>query len=646
MRILLVATMLAACGGTVEQPESTGSTDSLEARKEAVTETYHGVAVTEDYRWLEDSADPKVQAWSEAQNAHARAFLDGLTERASVEADVRAILAAETVSHWGLTYAGQRLFAMKRQPPKAQPFLVELPSFDEPEGARVIVDPEALDPDALVTIDWYEPSPDGALLAVSLSRAGTESGDVHLFRTDTGEATGEVVPRVNGGTAGGALAWLPDGRGFYYTRYPRPGERPDEDLAFYQQVYLHALGADPTDDHYELGADLPRIAEIDLCLHRETGQLLVTVQDGDGGEFAHFLRASDGAYRQLSNFDDRVVQILFASDGQSLFLVSFDDAPKGQVLRMPVAAKDASEATVVVPEGEDTVVSDFGEPEYVTAHGERLYVTYQLGGPSQIRAFELDGTPAPAPEQHEIGTVAGLTGAPDGTLLFETASFVDPWAFFRFDPAEGVTHATALVSTSPVDFSGFEVVREFATSKDGTQIPVNILKPKGILLDGSHPAVVTGYGGYGVNITPSFRKTHHALLSRGVITAVANLRGGGEYGEEWHLQGNLTHKQNVFDDFHAVLTHLVQRGYTAPERLGIMGGSNGGLLMGATFTQHPDAAKAVVSTVGIYDMLRVELSANGAFNVPEFGTVKDEAQFRALHAYSPYHRVVDGTAYP
>ncbi|MCK5690118.1 S9 family peptidase, partial [Myxococcota bacterium] len=188
--------------------------------------------------------------------------------------------------------------------------------------------------------------------------------------------------------------------------------------------------------------------------------------------------------------------------------------------------------------------------------------------------------------------------------------------------------------------------REFATSKDGTQVPVNILMPKGTNLDGSHALILYGYGGYGVNITPYFSTGTSVVLENKVLYAVANIRGGGEYGEEWHLQGNLTKKQNVFDDFDAVAQHLIKRGYVAKDRLGIRGGSNGGLLMGAMVTQHPERAKVVVSHVGLYDMLRSEISANGTFNITEFGTVKDKAQFEALLAYSPYHQIKDGTDYP
>ena len=245
-----------------------------------------------------------------------------------------------------------------------------------------------------------------------------------------------------------------------------------------------------------------------------------------------------------------------------------------------------------------------------------------------------------------ISTVGDLTPMGGDDILFANESYVEPLGQYLFKAKTDETVKTSLTTASPVRLDDVQVVREFAASKDGTKVPVNILLPKGTTRDGKNPCIATGYGGYGVNIEPSFRPQLRVLFDHGVIFAQANLRGGGEYGEAWHRAGSLTKKQNVFDDFAAVLKHMIDRKYTSSARLGIEGGSNGGLLMGAMITQHPDLMRAVVSHVGIYDMLRVELSPNGAFNVPEFGTVKDPDQFRALFAYSPYHHVKKGLQYP
>jgi prolyl oligopeptidase len=616
--------------------------------KRPVKDTYHGVTVTDDYRWLENGGGKEVQAWRDAQNAYARGLLDKLPGVAALRADVTRIMSAKTVSHSRLTYRGGQLFAIKRQPPKEQPFLVVMPSPFEPDKARVLVDPGTLDKKGTTAIDWYVPSPDGKLVAVSLSRGGSEAGDVHVYDTATARPVYEVVPRVQGGTAGGDLAWAPDGKGFFYTRYPRGEERPPADRDFYQQLYYHELGTPTDKDRYELGKDLPRIAEIKLEMDGATGRLLVAVQDGDGGRFAHYLRAPDGRWRQFSTFGDKVVQAAFGPpDG--LFVVSREGAPRGKILRLSAADPDVAHARVVVPEGKDAVVTDFygtSSRQTVLPTAHRLYVTYQLGGPTVVRAFDLDGKPEEAPRQLPISTVGGLTPLTGDDILFANESYVEPLNRYLFRAKSGETVKTPLDSPPPVEFRDVRVEREFAVSKDGTRVPVNILVPKGAKLDGNNPCLATGYGGFALSRPPAFHAVWRVLFDHGFVVAEANLRGGSEYGEGWHQAGRLTHKQNVFDDFAAVLRHLIARRYTSPEHLAIQGGSNGGLLMGATLTQHPDLVKAAVSFVGIYDMLRVELSPNGAFNVPEFGSVKDPEQFQALYAYSPYHHVESGVKYP
>ncbi|MEM8608577.1 MAG: prolyl oligopeptidase family serine peptidase [Myxococcota bacterium] len=644
--MLALPLLFTGCEAKQKPAEPTETAEGPPAtKKQPVTDRFHGTEVTEQYRWLEDSADPAVQAWSDAQNVYARQVLDNLPSVDSVRARVAEIMRAETVRYYALSHRVGRLFAMKRQPPQQQPFLVVMPSAEEPEAERALVDPNAMDSEGGTSIDWFVPSADGKYVAVSLSKDGTESGDVHVYETATGKQVFEVIPRVNGGTAGGDLAWDPKGRGFFYTRYPRGDERPEEDKNFYMQVYWHELGTPTDTDRYEMGKDLPRIAEIQLQMDDGSGRLLATVQKGDGGEFAHYLRSPKGGWRQFSEFGDKTVQATFGPKND-LYVVSTKGAPRGRIVRVPIATLDVSRGKTVVAQGADTIIVDFWGKPTVLPTATRLYVVYQLGGPSEIRVFDLAGKPRPAPAQLPVSAVGGLTPLGGDAVLFDSQSYVEPSAWFRFDPSTGQTTKTALASKSPVDLSTVEVVREFAISKDGTKVPVNILLPKGADRSSPSPTVAYGYGGYGLSLEPWFNPILAVLLEQGVVFAVANLRGGGEYGETWHREGNLTKKQNVFDDFAGVLDHLVDRGYTSNDRLAIMGGSNGGLLMGATMVQHPSAAKAVVSRVGIYDMLRVELSPNGAFNVTEFGTVQDPEQFEALYAYSPYHNVADGVSYP
>jgi prolyl oligopeptidase len=616
-----------------------------EAPVRPVVDTYHGVDVTDPYRWLEEDGDAEVRQWSAAQNAYAREILDGLPGVETIRKQVTEIMSAETPSYSSVAYHGGRYFAVKRQPPKQQPMIVVLTSLDDLTSERVVVDANAIDPSGSTAIDWYIPSPDGALVAVSLSVGGTEAGDVHIYETDTGREVHEVVPHTNSGTAGGDLAWTPDGRGFYYTRHPWKGERPDADRGFYQQVYYHQLGTSPEQDRYEIGRDFPRIAEIQLDVDDATGRVLALVQNGDGGEFAHYLRAPDGTWQQFSTFGDRTVHAAFGHD-DDLFLISLRDAPRGKIEHIAIADLGQEVPTTIIDEGTDAIMTYFLTPPTVAVTPNRLYLVYQLGGPSEVRAFDHAGNLVAAPEPMSLASIVEIEAGAGDDLLFQSMSYLVPDAIYRFDAEDGSTEKTALASRPPVDFEDAEVVREFATSKDGTRVPVNIIRRKGTKLDGNNPCYALGYGGYGVSLAPRFQPLYRILLDRGFVVTVANLRGGGEYGESWHLEGNLTKKQNVFDDFAAVLHHLIDRKYTSRERLAIIGGSNGGLLMGAIVTQHPQLAKVVVSYVGLYDMLRSELSPNGEFNITEFGTVKNPDHFQALHAYSPYHRAEDGVAYP
>ncbi len=294
-----------------------------------VTDTYHGVKVVDPYRWLEADQDPEVKAWSDAENAYARTLLDRLPNVEAIRARVTEIMSAKSPSYASATFRGGRYFAIKTQPPKQQPMLIMLDSLDDLSSERVVVDPNTIDPTGATSMDWYVASPDGKLVAVSLSQGGSEAGDAHIYATDTGKEAYEAVPHVNSGTAGGDVAWKPDSRGFYYTRHPWPNERPAADLGFYQQVYYHELGTSPTNDRYELGKNLPRIAEIQLDVDNASGRVLASVQNGDGGEFAHFLRGADGKWQQFTHFKDHIVQVLFGSH-DDLFLVSLERSAAGE----------------------------------------------------------------------------------------------------------------------------------------------------------------------------------------------------------------------------------------------------------------------------------------------------------------------------
>ena len=620
--------------------------------KRPVTDEYHGVTVTDDYRWLENWNDPEVKQWSAAQNLHARGYLDNLQDRAAIKQRFQQLIGAGSVSYFSLQFRGGTLFAMKSQPPKQQPLLVALGSAADPASEKVVFDPNAASAKGSLAVDFYVPSLDGKLVAVALSENGSEDSAAHVFEVATGKELPDRVPRVNFATAGGSLDWKADSSGFYYTRYPQGNERPPEDANFYQQVYFHKLGADPRQDTYVIGKDFPRIAEIHLRTSDDGRWLIATVGNGDGGQFAHYLMDAAGHWTQLTRFEDEVVSVKVAPD-DSLDLLSYKNSPRGQILRMPLSPRDLAkadlaQAQVIVPQSSGAGLDENAHASiegFLPVPG-RLYVTDIIGGPSRVRVFDPQGHPLPAPSLPPISAVDAVVSIGDGNVLFHAATYLHPAAWYRFDAASGKSIRTAISQVSPYNFDDAEVVREFAVSKDGTRVPLNIIRRKGTKLDGSNPTLLYGYGGYGASQKPFLAGSNARIwLDQGGVYAFTNLRGGGEYGQEWHKAGNLTHKQNVFDDFIACAQYLIDQKYTSPSHLAILGGSNGGLLMGAAFTQRPDLFRAVVSHVGIYDMLRVELDPNGAFNTTEFGTVKNRDQFEALYAYSPYHHVKDGTTY-
>jgi len=605
--------------------------------KKPVTEEHFGTKVVDNYRWLDNLDDPAVRQWNDAQNAYSRAWLDRIPFREQVAQRLKEIHDAASVRYYGFVYK-KKLFAMKSQPPKNQPFLVALDATADPKSERVVVDPNEINIKGTTAIDWYVPSHDGRLVAVSLSENGSEDGSVSVFDAETGKRLPDLIPRVQFPTGGGDLEWNFESTGFYYTRYPQGDERPKEDINFFQQIYFHKLGAPSGADAYMIGKEFPKIAECRISSTEDGKYVLISVAYGDGGEFAHYLKDPSGKWTQITRFSDKVIAASFAPDN-TLYFLSRKDAPNGKMLSVQPSNAKLDQAKLVVPEG-DASISDFVPAK------TRIYVNDIAGGPGRIRVFDRSGKVQPSIPLKPVSSILGMIRLEGDQILFGVQSYVDPSGWYLCGPATPEPQKTLLSSSSAVDMSGIEVTREFAVSKDGTKIPVNILMRKGTLLDRQNPAVLYGYGGFGISEAPYFDPMKLVWLEQGGIYVIANLRGGGEFGEVWHEAGKLTKKQNVFDDFAACAQFLIDRKYTNSLRLAIEGGSNGGLLMGAALTQHPELFRAVVSYVGIYDMLRFESFPNGVFNVTEYGTIKDPEQFKALYAYSPYQHVEKGKAYP
>jgi prolyl oligopeptidase len=617
-----------------------------EAPRGTQTDTYFGVTAKDPYRWLENTDNPMVRAWSEAQNARTRTFLDVLPVRARIHDRLMALLSKTSPSYVGLYPADGKIFATYAHPPKQQPMIAVLGPDADPATARIVVDPNQLNPSGTTAFDWFVPSPDGSKLAVSLSDNGSEDGTLHIFEVATGKDSGLRISGVQFATGGGSAAWSRDGGGVYYTRYPGP-EAPADRQHFYQQVYYHRVGTDPASDIYVAGRDFPKVAEIALDGRQSNGAILMSVANGDGGEFALYVIGTDGKVRQVTRFADKVTAGEIGPDG-TLYLLSHRDAPRGKLLTLPAGDTNLADARLLVPQDEGVIQGggEFGG-ELVAITDHALYLREIVGGPTRIVAYYHDGKKLAQPPVPSVAAVGEVVPTPGGQLLYSIETYLRPPYFEQFDEAAGIAAESKLVESSPADFSDATVTRVYATSKDGTRIPLNIIARKGTRLDSENPTLLYGYGGYSVSEVPHFLGARGRIwLDADGVLAFASLRGGGEYGESWHEAGALTHKQNVFDDFYACARFLIDRRWTDTAKLAALGGSNGGLLMGAMVTQHPDAFQAIVSQVGIYDMLRVELDPNGQFNTTEYGTVKNAADFRALYAYSPYHHVVPGTKYP
>ena len=599
-----------------------------------MTDTYHGVEVSEDYRWLEDSSSEETQRWTAAQDAATRESLDAVPARPAIAARFEEILAADSTTYGSVKRGGATYFAMKSQPPLQQPFLVALDDLEDPAGERVLVDPNTLDAGGRTTIDFYVPSPDGSLVAVSLSKDGTERGTVFVHDVETGKQVGEPLGQVNTGTAGGSLAWKADSTGFWCTHHPEPGTVPEADQEFYQDVgYYDLASGSLTVELTGVFAD-NRIAENFLSSSPDGRWVLDRVQRGDGGEWQLFVRPQEdgGAWSLLADILEECKHAIFG--GEQLFLMSTKDAPHGRVLRttLPDFAPE-----VVVEEADVTI-------EGLAATAGRLWTVDIDGGPSSLRRFDHDGEPAGAVALPPVCAVDGLAPLGEDRVVWAVESYTAPRSWWTCADDDEEPRRTGLDTVTPIDLSAYEVRRVFATSKDGTRVPINLMASPGT--PPGAPTLLNGYGGYGISLKPSFQPGRLLWLEQGGVHAIANVRGGGEYGVSWHQGGRLTTKQNCFDDFIACADHLVESGVTTRDKLAVIGGSNGGLLMGAVLTQRPDVAAAVVCMVPVLDAIRSETTANGQFNITEFGTVADEDEFRALLAYSPYHHVVDGTAYP
>jgi prolyl oligopeptidase len=612
---------------SVPQPPSSRQSD--------VVDTLHGVSVDDPYRWLEDGASDETRAWVDAQNAFTRTVLEALPQRPAIQARLNELLSTGMVGTPVLR--GRRAFYQRRDGQADQPVLV---MRDAPEVAeRTIVDPNALSAHGIVALDWWHPSQDGRLLAYGVSEGGTELSTLRVLDTTTGtHLEAEQIPN----TRFASIAWLPDGSGFYYTRFPTPGTVPAGEEVYNRHVFFHPLGQRWQDDEEVFGAGRAAEDSPSVNLSHSGRWLVVDVHQGWARTELYVLDREHPArgFVALQEGVEAFATTEFAGD--RLLVLSNEGAPNYALYEVDPEHPARDQWRLVIAERGDRVL------DAVQAIAGRL-VTHELqNATSHVRFYAPDGTFQSEVELPSIGSVSGIGGEWTGewmTLCF--TSFVQPPTAYTVNLDTSVAHVFAQGDLPPdFDPARYVVEQEWYASKDGTPISMFLVHRRGFERDGNAPTLLTGYGGFNISRTPAFNAALLQWLDAGGLYALPNLRGGGEYGEAWHQAGMLERKQNVFDDFIAAAEWLIERGFTRTSRLAISGGSNGGLLVGAALTQRPDLFQAVVCQVPLLDMLRYQKLLIARLWVAEYGSADDAQQFPWLYAYSPYHRVKRGERYP
>ncbi len=599
-----------------------------------VVDTLHGERVADPYRWLEDGASPEVQAWAKAENAFTRAWLDELPERAALARRFHELYDIERV--WAPVKRGNRYFWNQKEVGREK----EVVFWRQGKNGdkKVLLDPNTWSTDGSVSLGRYRVSFDGKLVAYLVRKNNSDEAVLEIIEVASGKKKNEVIE----GAKYADPAWNPAGTGFYYTRIPPVGggvtvaERPG-----YAELRFHEVGDDPAHDALvrEATHDPKTFQAVDLS--RDGRFLVATVQHGWVSSDVYFqdLVKRPGVWQTIVEGENAVFDIT-GHDG-ALFAVTNYRAPHFRVLRIDPEHADAiANWKELIPERQDTVID---RAEFM---GKRIAVITLRDAVQGIELYELDGKLAYEVKLPEPGTVSMFTGSEgEDEAFYRTESFSKPPAIYELSVKSGKS-ALRYQTQVPVDASRYVTEQLFATSKDGTRVPYFLLRDKDKPLDGTAPALLYGYGGFDIALTPTFSTTAFPWLERGGVFAIANLRGGNEYGEAWHRAGMRHEKQHVFDDFIAVAESLVARGATRSDRLVIRGESNGGLLVGAALTQRPDLFRVALCGVPLLDMVRYELFGSGKTWIEEYGSATNAEDFRALYAYSPYHHVKAGVAYP
>jgi prolyl oligopeptidase len=601
-----------------------------------IHDDYFGRRVADPYRSLEEPDAPATKQWIEAENTLTHGYLGKLERRDSIRQLLTSLWNYPRVEV-PVREAGQ-LWYRRNTGLQKQSVLFRKTKLDVP--AAPVLDPNALSPDGSIAVGQWTVSPDGRLLAYTTSRGGADLRDIHIRDLVLGDDLPDVVANVKFSE----IAWTRDSKGFYYSRF-RSSERQAnlQDANRQHTLYYHALGegADPlifrrTDDST---ASASATVSDDGCW------LYISSSSGTNNNRLWVADLADPAKPNIAatplpvtTAEDAFYRPLAVVD-KTLYLHTNWQAPRGRVVAAAVGDSARAHWRTVLHEASNVI-------DKALIVGDRIVVVYQVDVQSRVRLFDLAGAPQSDVSLPDVGTASGLNGRNDGSdFFFSFSSYLRPPGVYRFDLRSGQLEEFEL-STTAFDASRYETRFAFYESKDGTRVPLFIMARKGIALDGSHPTMLYGYGGFDISLRPSYSASVAAWLELGGVYAVANLRGGGEYGEAWHRAGMRGNKQNVFDDFMAAAEFLIHEGYTTPSSLAISGGSNGGLLVGAAMAQRPDLFGVALPAAGVLDMMRYQRFTGGQFWADEYGSASDSSAVRYLLAYSPLHNLKAGTCYP
>ena len=640
--LILIATLLTLPIASVvlSQNSTTGVTQQMiksnnypPARKSDQVDDYHGVKVADPYRWLEDLDSEETRKWVEAENKLTFDFLNQIPARASIKERLTQLWNYEK---FGIPFKeGNRYFYTRNSGLQNQNVLYTVTSLDaEPQ---MLLDPNTLSSDGTVALSGLSVSDDGKLMAYSLSASGSDWQEWKVRNVETGKDLADHLKWVKFSSA----SWTRDGKGFFYSRYDEPKGDALKATNYFQKLFYHRIGSTQTEDTLVYERPDQKDFIFDGAVSKDGNYLIITVFQGTDVKTRIYykdLRLKDGPVVKL--LDDFDASYFFAgNDGPRFWFHTNLGSPQGKIIEVDTAKPARGNWKVIVPESKETL-------QTVSVVNNKFIANYLKDAYTQVKVFDTAGKFIREVSFPVIGSAEGFGGEPsDRETFYSFTGFTTPTSIYRYDVETGKSTIFRQPKVD-VDPSNFETKQVFYNSKDGTRVPMFITHKKGLKLDGTNPTFLYGYGGFNVSLTPAFSVGILVWMEMGGVFAQPNLRGGGEYGEEWHQAGMKLKKQNVFDDFIRAAEWLIANKYTSTPKLAIGGGSNGGLLVGAAMTQRPDLFGAALPAVGVMDMLRFQKFTIGWAWVSDYGASDDPAEFKALYAYSPLHNIKPGTSYP